>query len=365
MSKVEQNTQIRTSRTGLTACDLDQACPGYVIYTPIAGDGIVYAIDVQGREAHHWKMPYAPGLWGYLLPNGNLFYNGKIVKDETWGRFESWKAFKGGVILEAEMDGTVVWEHRDPDHHHDARRTEGGGAVYLSMEPMTEDLARRVQGGHSADEAEQMWADVIVEVDSAGNRIWEWHAIEHLEPAVHRLTFNDHRTEWSHGNTIAPLPGDRVLASFRNISTVAIISKASGKMEWQLGPDVLAQQHDPSLLDNGNILVLDNGSHRRDNGLPFTRVLEINPEGNEIVWSYQDPTPYSFFSAYISGARRLGNGNTLITEGVTGRMFQVTPSGEVVWEYINPHFHIHIRGHQSNAVFRASLQPPGLVEGMP
>lgn len=109
MSKVEQNTQIRTGRTGLTACDPEQACPGYIIYTPIAGDGTVYAIDPQGREAHRWKMPFPPGLWGYLLPNGNLFYSGKIIKDETWDRFESWNAFKGGVILEAEMDGTVVW----------------------------------------------------------------------------------------------------------------------------------------------------------------------------------------------------------------------------------------------------------------
>ena len=57
---------------------------------------------------------------------------------------------------------------------------------------------------------------------------------------VKNLTFNDERHEWSHGNSIAPLPDDRVLVSFRNISTVAIIGKASGEIEWQLGPEVLA-----------------------------------------------------------------------------------------------------------------------------
>ena len=119
MAVVEQNTQIRTGRTGLTACDPERACPGYIVYAPIAGDGAVYAIDLHGKEIHRWDMPLPPGLWGYPLPNGNLFYSGKIVGDETWGRFESWNAFKGGAILEATPDGEVVWEHRDPDHHHD------------------------------------------------------------------------------------------------------------------------------------------------------------------------------------------------------------------------------------------------------
>lgn len=365
MAEIEQHTQIRAGRTGLTASDPALACPGYVIYTPIAGDGTVYAIDVNGKEAHRWKLDYPPGLWGYVLPNGNFFYNGKIVRDDGWDRFENWKAFKGGIMLEAELDGTVVWEHRDPDHHHDGRRLEGGGALYMNLEPVPEELAARVKGGISTAEPERMWADVIVEVDAAGKRVWEWHAAEHLDVERHVIGFNDHRSEWSHGNTVAPLPNDRVLVSFRNLSTVAIIDKASGRIEWELGPEVLAQQHDPSGLADGNILVLDNGAHRLDNGLPFTRVVEIDPVSGDIVWSYQDSPPYAFFSAYISGARRLPNGNTLITEGAPGRMFQVTPEGEVVWEYINPHFHLHVRGYQSNAVFRASLAPPGLLSGLP
>ena len=40
----------------------------------------------------------------------------------------------------------------------------------------------------------------------------------------------------------------------------------------------------------------------------------------------------------MSSARRLPNGNTLICEGDFGRIFQVTPGGEIVWEYVNPNF---------------------------
>ena len=69
-------------------------------------------------------------------------------------------------------------------------------------------------------------------------------------------------------------------------------------------------------------------------------------------------TPWvDFFSPFISGARRLPNGNTLITEGNSGRIFQVTSEGEVVWEYVNPHVGPEPMGSYlvgRNAVFRAS-----------
>jgi hypothetical protein len=45
---------------------------------------------------------------------------------------------------------------------------------------------------------------------------------------------------------------------------------------------------------------------------------------------------WTFFSHFISSAQRQPNGNTLICEGANGRFFEVTPSGEIVWEYVNP-----------------------------
>ena len=360
MTNVDQQTRRRMARTGLTALDADQACPGYVLYTPMASPGDVYLIDTQGQVAHQWNMPHPPGLYGYLLPNGNLFYGGKL-RDETWDRFPSWKRFKGGVMLEADPQGNIVWEHRDPDHHHDARRTESGGAIYLNVARMDAAQAAQIKGGVAGSAPEGMWADVIVEVDAQGRRIWEWRADQHLDPAQHIVTFNDLRDEWSHANTLAPLPDGRVLFSFRNTSTVGIIDQASDEIVWQIGYETLAQQHDPSMLPNGNVLIFDNGSHRRDAGLPYSRVIEIDPSSNEIVWEYRDNPAYNFFSPYISGARRLPNGNTLITEGMYGRMFQVTPAGEVVWEYINPHFHLDIENQPVNRVFRATHYLPGEI----
>ena len=363
MTTADQQTRRRIGRTGLTACVEDKVCPGYLLYAPMSGDGAVYLVDMQGNQVHRWDLPHPPGLYGYLLPNGNLFYGGK-TRDETWERFPSWKRFKGGVMLEADWNGNVLWEHHDKEHHHDARRTANGGALYMTVELMNPALVTKVQGGVPGTDAEGMWADVLVEVDSAGNRVWEWHAAEHLDPEQHVITFNDLRDEWSHGNTVVPLDDDRVMFSFRNISTVGIIDKRSGDITWQLGDTVLAQQHDPNLLPNGNVLIYDNGSHRRNTGLPFSRVIEVDPATDRIVWSYQDSPAYNFFSPYISGARRLPNGNTLITEGMFGRMFQVTQEGEVVWEYINPHFAADVENQVVNRVFRSTHYLPEQVPNL-
>lgn len=57
----------------------------------------------------------------------------------------------------------------------------------------------------------------------------------------------------------------------------------------------------------------------------FSRVIEFNPVTLEIVWEYTYsgkvfPSENPFYSAYISSAQRLPNGNTLITEGAWSRV---------------------------------------------
>ncbi len=355
---VDQATWRRTRQTGLTAHEPAKAYPGYTLYTPMFGDGTVYLLDMAGNEVHTWRMPLPPGLYAYLLPNGNLFYGGKTAA-EPGSHFPAWPIFKGGAMTETDWDGNAVWEHRDPDHHHDARRTEAGGAIYLTVEPVPPDVQAKVKGGLPGTEHNgQMWADRIVEVDAEGTAVWEWHAWEHLDPKTDIITSTDLRHEWSHGNTIVPLPGGDALVSFRNISTVARIDRATGDFVWKIGPAILAQQHDPSLLPNGNVLIFNNGSRRR-HPLVYSSVIEVEPESGRIVWEYRDRSAQlSFFSSYISGAQRLPNGNTLICEGLTGRIFEVTREGELVWEYVNPYFSDALVFGTTNAVFRAFRYGP-------
>lgn len=87
----------------------------------------------------------------------------------------------------------------------------------------------------------------------------------------------------------------------------------------------------------------------------------------DIVWQYDASCSgkpfWTFFSSFISSARRLPNGNTLICEGMNGRLFQVTSDGDIVWEYVNPYFgqwadhNVESGGNLSNWVFRAQPIP--------
>jgi hypothetical protein len=116
----------------------------------------------------------------------------------------------------------------------------------------------------------------------------------------------------------------------------------------------------------GNFLIFDNGCYN-PTGMR-SRILEINgrigasgavevPAGKyidpvvagyqsaanavyhkskQLVYSYSSNLLNSFYSSFISGMQRLPNGNTSINSGAQSHMFEVTPSGEVVWEYIFP-----------------------------
>jgi hypothetical protein len=117
----------------------------------------------------------------------------------------------------------------------------------------------------------------------------------------------------------------------------------------------------------GNFIIFDNGCYNPA-GMR-SRIIEINPRigtskspevpagqyidpavagykttgtnlkyhaSNQIAWMYASSTQHSFYSSHISGMQRLPNGNTSIMAGNQGQMFEVMPTGEVVWEYIWP-----------------------------
>jgi hypothetical protein len=123
----------------------------------------------------------------------------------------------------------------------------------------------------------------------------------------------------------------------------------------------------------GNFLIFDNGVGRVGGG--YSAVLEINPldvagryvreldagyggsayssgsagfaqvqsmagqttmkVSKQVVWGFS-AFPSSFYAPHISGAERLANGNTQVTAGTLGHLFEVTSAGDLVWEYTSP-----------------------------
>ena len=137
--------------------------------------------------------------------------------------------------------------------------------------------------------------------------------------------------------------------SYRGLNTNTI------EAFWAVVQRQIVGQHHAHMIPKGlpgagNILVFDNGGWGGF-GLPNpssplgvmnvvrtdSRVIEFNPITLEKVWEYrEDPQTSKFFSGFVSSAQRLLNGNTFICEGNLGRLFEVTPEKEIVWEYVYP-----------------------------
>jgi hypothetical protein len=54
-----------------------------------------------------------------------------------------------------------------------------------------------------------------------------------------------------------------------------------------------------------------------------------------LSWQYTAEDPSDFYARNISGQQRLTNGNTLIFDGPSAHFFEVTESGETVWEHFD------------------------------
>ena len=122
-----------------------------------------------------------------------------------------------------------------------------------------------------------------------------------------------------------------LLISMRDLNLVAVLDINKKEFVWTWGPGEVSMQHDAALLENGNVLIFDNGYHRG-----FSRVIEINPLTKKIVWEYKSDPPEEFFSRVSGSSQRLSNGNTLIAESTKGRAFEITKDGKIVWDYYNP-----------------------------
>lgn len=241
--------------------------------------------------------------------------------------------------------------------------------------------------------------DVIYEVSWDGEILWEWCVNDHFEEfnwseeARNILYRNPNLLkrggefgDWMHLNSISTLgPNkwydagderfhpDNIIWDGRESNIIAITDKKTGKIAWSVGPDynkskelrelgwIIGQHHahmiPRGLPGEGNILVFDNGGWA-GYGAPnpsapiglkhalrdYSRVIEFDPTTLKVVWEYshvEKDRPlkvkaYRFYSGFESSAQRLPNGNTLIAESAGGRIIEVTPDFEIVWEYVNP-----------------------------
>lgn len=340
---------MRYLQAGLTLYDKERATPGYTLYTP-SELPTSYLLNMAGEVVHTWDLPNGPGNYGYLLPNGNLLIAIRI--DGGPPGF-----LNGGLLLELDWASNIVWEYTDPNQHHDFRRLSNGNTIYLGWEPLPPEAAAQVTGGIPGTDDNGILGDYIREVTPDGETAWEWHACDHMDLAKYPLGPNARRHEYAHPNTIFPMPDENILLCFRHIDVIAIIDRTTNKFCWERHEADWGGPHDVQLLDNGHMMIFANRGNKQPRG---SKIIEFDQETGQTYWDYQGNPTHTFHSHFISGAQRLWSGNTLICEGLWGRIFEVTPEGEEVWEYISPHTFQRKAGPSVgdvNFVFRAYRYP--------
>lgn len=281
-------------------------------------------------------------------------------------------------VGEVNWQGEVVWQYGseiDPVHqHHEIQRLPDGNTLILR------DREIRIAG----------WDHDIIDnyiniISPEGKRVWHWSVADHFD----KLGFNSEQQKMMkdsslvnlfHINTAIPLDKnkwydsgdkcfapDNILINSRNANLAVIICRKTGEIVWRLGPNFLLVDYQgavPRAIDQiigahnvhmipyglpgaGNLLIFDNDGaagfpQAKNTLLSASRVIEIDPQSMQIIWEYNagksNQPLYNFYSSFISNAQRLTNGNTLINEGQNGRLFQITPEGKIVWEYVSSYY---------------------------
>lgn len=322
-----------------------------------------------------------------------LDFDGKIVRKFS----KHQQVSRGEPGQPAEADGSY-WVSRQ---HHDYQ-LEGSSTGYyapgVKMKPNGKMLVLTHENvANPKINGQMLIDDVIIIVDKNENIVWKWHAADHFDEfgftgealaqtrALSQPRLKEHQgIDWFHINCASWLgpnkwydAGDKrfhpdnIIADSRNTSHMFIIDHKTGEIVWQVAPPFVGQDADLKPLDGihhthmipkglpgaGNIMVFDNGG--TDKTYPtqnhsWSRVVEYNPLTKKKVWEFSSasagmsPGMFGddyFFSPFISSAQRLPNGNTLICEGSTSRIIEVTPEHEVVWEYVNPYNYVPYMKH--------------------
>lgn len=219
--------------------------------------------------------------------------------------------------------------------------------------------------------SQPFYDDIIRRVDGSGNVLWEWSTAAHYDQlgistegkaiiAAGQMIYPPQSpteptsSDVFHTNNIQFIPNNvtaatipaftagNIMVDQRNTNLIFIIDYASGDIVWQVG-GISIGQHTARVIPagypgDGHILMLNNGSW---GGYPAlvgfkSSVQEYDPILNGVVWSYSAayPAGQGFYTPYMGSTQRLPNGNTFVDEAQWGRIFELDPAGNIVWEYV-------------------------------
>ena len=325
------------SSSGVTQHDPDTASKGLRYFTSGHEPG-AYLMEPDGRIVHSWHLSYDQFIRDSGLPPEDFLPDPNGVT-ACWRRAFLQPdggllvIFEGHGLARIDRDSRLVWAYPGPCHHD--LEVAGDGSIHvLTREP------RMVPDIHPD---KPVLVDYITRLTPTGEPLGALNlldAFRQSEFASYLENLPD-GGDIFHTNTLEILDGraadlspvfreGNYLISLRETDVIAIVDSRTEKVVWALkGP--WRAQHQPTLLEDGNILLFDNQGHAGR-----SKVIEIDPSTQEVVWAFEDNPTHPLYSKTCGSCQRLPGGNTLITESDNGRALEVNRQGKIVWEFRNP-----------------------------
>lgn len=317
---------------GITIYDSARAYNGFNLFASWSAPE-AFLMDMQGTVLHAWRYGIER-VWPQAASNA------EIDHPDFWRRICPLPGggllaiFEGFGLIRIDRDSNLLWAYPGKCHH-DLSVIHNDEIYTLTRE------AKRIPRIHPT---ELVVEDSIVVLDLQGREKWKLSILDcffNSEYAPLLDTLPKRQGDIFHTNTIKVLDGSQenlspfyrkgnLLISILHLDAIAIVDPQKKKVVWALA-GLWDAQHEPTLLPGGNMLILDNLGN---NGK--SRILEFNPLTRQIIWEYKGEEKKPFYTMGCGACRRLPNGNTLITETDFGRAFEISPTQEIVWEYINP-----------------------------
>jgi hypothetical protein len=342
--------QVDSTYMGVVTYKPEKAYPGYGIYTSRLSPE-ARLIDMEGNIVHRWSYPDEHSqLWDHaiMLDNGDVIVIRKFYD-----------------LIRLDWNSNLIWK-RPVDSHHEVvflpdssiylvtrelHRHRGLLVRFPSIVRLAPDgqVLERWSTFENLEEIKQKFdqrsfIDTILDsllADEVDPRTWE-PLNAHADSIKDEIDAWPRRYDQFHLNTITILPPNPIesadprfrqgnlLICFRNVNQIAVLDRVTKEILWVWGQGNLDWPHHPTMVESGNILIFDNGTHRG-----YSRLIELNPLTERIEWEYVGDPPEAFFTPEKGSAQRLPNGNTLVCEGDKGRAFEITRQGEIVWEWYN------------------------------
>jgi hypothetical protein len=321
----------KTDQTGVRHYDRKRTEPGLIVFHTVV-DNKVVVIDEEGRVIEEFsKCPPGYDLYRPAKAGNRASIYTIIVLNENRNR---------RLIAEINKGGEIIWATKHRQFTHDFHILRERHVLSVVREN------RHIDGTRFSDTS-------MVELNVRGDVLWSWSLWDHIDELstgsdIRRRIFNENFDNPFHINSIQYQDSEFtrkqfgepvVLVSARNADVIFIVGRNTDKILYELPPLSLGQHHARILPDRypgrGNIIIFDNGISycRPDLSRGKSRVIEFSLRTKNIVWCYEAE---GFFSPIVGAQQRFVGGNTLITEGYYGHIFEVNYEGETVWDYVYP-----------------------------